>query len=281
MVSIVLAATDVGATPNRIVSLNLCTDTMLFELAERERIVSISALSRDPTLSMFAELAERIPVNHGLAEEVVSLDPDLVLVGTYTAVPTTLMLERLGFRVARFRPANSFAEFEDNFLRLAELIGRRDLAEARLATFKRRLASVAKPTSEPPVRAIIYQPSGYTPGARSLAGNILTAAGLTDVNTELGLEAGGFVPLENLVAVKPALVVTSEHNPRYPALAELVLSHPALVGKRAREGPAAATHVVMSEKYWTCGSTFMADAVVELANHLNAARATALGEPRP
>ena len=62
-----------GATlaQQRIASLNLCTDLMLLELVERERIVSLTYWAADPAMSYLAERAVGIPLNHSLVEEIV------------------------------------------------------------------------------------------------------------------------------------------------------------------------------------------------------------------
>src|SRR5262249_10027333 len=72
------------AAPQRIVSMNLCTDQLALMLVDRSRIVSISFLGADPAESPLAAMAKGVPINHGLAEEVIAQKPDLVLTGRYT-----------------------------------------------------------------------------------------------------------------------------------------------------------------------------------------------------
>src|SRR3954464_3322174 len=68
-----------AAPPQRIVSMNLCTDQMALLLAGPQRIVSISFLGADAAESPLAGMARGIAVNHGLAEEVIAVKPDIVL----------------------------------------------------------------------------------------------------------------------------------------------------------------------------------------------------------
>ncbi|MCB1809381.1 MAG: ABC transporter substrate-binding protein, partial [Candidatus Competibacteraceae bacterium] len=75
----------VAALPQRIVSLNLCTDQWLLLLAERNRIASLTWLSADPEESPLAAEAQGIVLNYGQAEDIIPLQPDLILAGTYTA----------------------------------------------------------------------------------------------------------------------------------------------------------------------------------------------------
>ncbi|MGC1996506.1 MAG: ABC transporter substrate-binding protein, partial [Pseudolabrys sp.] len=66
-----LGATDAPGKPRRIVSLNMCVDELVLRLAEPQNIASVTWLSRDPKNSHVAELGARIPVNHGLAEDII------------------------------------------------------------------------------------------------------------------------------------------------------------------------------------------------------------------
>lgn len=54
----------------RVVSINVCTDQLAMLLAREGQLQSVSYLSRDPQLSVMADKAERLPINHAQAEEV-------------------------------------------------------------------------------------------------------------------------------------------------------------------------------------------------------------------
>ena len=85
--AVLLLASVVGASnaaPKRVVSLNLCADELVLRLAPPDTVKSVTWLARDPTLSNVSALAHEVPVNRGLAEDVVPLAPDLVIAGAYT-----------------------------------------------------------------------------------------------------------------------------------------------------------------------------------------------------
>src|SRR5262245_31812840 len=87
-----------AAKPQRIVSINYCTDQLLLRLVEPERIASMTFLSweKDATPAEYAPLLTHIKQNHGLTEEVLREDPDLVLSGTFSSYYTNTLLQRLG-----------------------------------------------------------------------------------------------------------------------------------------------------------------------------------------
>src|SRR3546814_9461461 len=68
-----------AAQPRRIVSMNMCADQLLIELADRGQIAALTELSRDPVLSFHADRAQSYPVADSSAEEVLMLRPDLVV----------------------------------------------------------------------------------------------------------------------------------------------------------------------------------------------------------
>ena len=72
-----------------IVSLNPCTDAILAEVADREQILAISHYSQDPRgTSMELAQAREFRATGGTVEEVLALDPDVV-VGSSFMEPAT------------------------------------------------------------------------------------------------------------------------------------------------------------------------------------------------
>jgi ABC-type Fe3+-hydroxamate transport system substrate-binding protein len=96
------AQADDEARPARIVSINMCTDELLLRLADRDRIASVTWLSHDGRNANMADLAAEFPADHGLAEEVASYHPDLVLAGVYTTRSTVQLLKAIGIKVVEF-----------------------------------------------------------------------------------------------------------------------------------------------------------------------------------
>jgi iron complex transport system substrate-binding protein len=118
-----LGATDAPGKPQRIVSLNMCVDELVLRLAEPQNIASVTWLSRDPKNSNVAELGARIPVNHGLAEEIIPLNPDLIIAGIYTARTAVAMLKRVGIPVLEIGVPKSLDDIRAQIREIAGLIG--------------------------------------------------------------------------------------------------------------------------------------------------------------
>ena len=246
-----------AGAPQRIVSLNLCTDQMLMLLVEPSRIASVSFLAREADSSVMYREAAALKPNYGGAEEVFVLHPDLVLAGTYTARATVSILQRLGKRVALFEPATTFGDIRAQLLRMGDLVGERAKAEAMVAAFDEDVRRLETPELRP--LAAFYFANSYTSGRGTLPSSVLEAAGLRNLGAELGLEQTAALPLEVLVTAKPDLVVKGRTYSR-PALAQEIFAHPALAYLDARSEEA-----VLPDTYMVCGTPHVMRAVERLA----------------
>lgn len=250
-----LAASAAPAAPARVVSINLCTDQLALLLAAPGQLVSVSHVAADPDSSALAGATAGLHLNHGSAEEVFLLAPDLVLASTWTPPATVAMLERLGLRVARIAPASDIAGTRAAIAEMGRLLGREAAAAAALAALDARLAAVTPAGGR---LAALVAPNGFSSGRGSLADAILRAAGLRNLAAERGIAGVGRLPLEVVVMAGPDLVVT-EGGGRGPALAREGLAHPALAWLRA------AAVAVAADARWICGTPLLADVVAELA----------------
>ena len=75
VLALLLAAAAASAKPQRIASLNLCTDQLLLMLVARERIATVTFLASDPATSYMADAAAGIAPNHGRLEEILPARP--------------------------------------------------------------------------------------------------------------------------------------------------------------------------------------------------------------
>ena len=264
---LVLATSAADARgPQRIVSMNLCTDQMALLLTGPERIVSISFLGADPAESSLAHLADGIDVNHGLAEEVIAAQPDLVLAGRYTTSFAKAMLRRLGYKVVEVDSPTTIAEIHDTFRRVGDVLGEPERAAALLADMDKRLEGVsARARDRTPQTAIIYDANGFTVGRPGLADDIMTRVGLINMAPELGIGSYGQVPLESMLAVRPGNIVQLSYRPDAPSISNLSMQHPAL--KLMLEGN---EPLSVPGRLFTCGTPIVAEAAEAMMTALEA-----------
>jgi iron complex transport system substrate-binding protein len=122
-VALLLWATLTYAAPQKIVSLNLCTDQLLMLLADSKQIASLSKIVDDPNVSFLAEKSAEFKKNRGDAEEIFVNNPDLVVAGVYTEKATIQILQSLGVRVEIFPIEKNFDDIIENIKKWACLLG--------------------------------------------------------------------------------------------------------------------------------------------------------------
>jgi iron complex transport system substrate-binding protein len=243
--------------PQRVVSINLCTDQLAMMLAGPGQLISVSYIGADPMASAMAVEAQAYPLNHAQGEEVFRLAPDLVLAGTFSSTFTLGLLRRLGIEVAQFAPERSFDDLRANVRAMGAVLHREDAAEALLAQFEADLAAVRVLADTKP-EALMHYANNYTSGDASLAHEIVAAAGWSNAAVKAGFR-GGAVPMELLVMLTPDLVISSQPYPG-ASRAEEVLRHPAMMA--LREGT---KRSALSDAEWVCGTPHVLRAVARLA----------------
>ena len=256
------AADDAAqGAPARVVSMNLCTDQLAMMIAAEGQLVSVSHLAFDPLSSAMAEEAAAYHRNHGLAEEIYLLRPDLVLAGQYSDRATVSMLRRLGIEVVELDVVTSLDDVAALISAAGAALHREARATELARAYERRLARLRAESgdlAERP-RAALYFANGYTLGDGSLAGQILLTAGLANVASETGITRSGTLPLELLVLSAPQALITGTPYPG-ASRSEEILRHP-VVARLRRSLPTAG----LSDRDWICGTPHVLTSVEDMA----------------
>jgi iron complex transport system substrate-binding protein len=253
------AALSAAGIPKRIVSLNLCTDELVLRLADRANIASITWLSKDRISANVVDLAADVPVNHGLAEEIIPLDPDLVVAGSFTARTAVAMLKATRFPVTEFGVAHSLADVRSGIRKMAGLVGEPARGEDLVASFDRRLAEIGTPAPGRRPTALVFNANGFTVGAGTLVDDIMSRAGLDNVAARMKLGNYSQLPLEIAVRSDVDVLIISARRDGPPSLATALLDHPVL----SKLGPK--THiVVLPTNLWSCGGPEVVEAIARL-----------------
>ncbi|OYX66412.1 MAG: hypothetical protein B7Y88_04880 [Sphingomonadales bacterium 32-64-17] len=203
-----------------IVSLNPCSDAILAELAPPEQLLAISHFSKDPAAtSMPAEQVARYRSTSSRAEEIIALAPDVVVTDRFLPAPTRRALEKSGIVLFDLDIVNTVDDSLAQVDALAALAERRDEGKA----LARRMAEAWNqntPGRNAPVAVLLWQEDGIVLGPDSLAAALLEHSGFTLQSAAQELGYGQYLPLEQVLADPPQLLLTSG--------ATRALHHPAL-----------------------------------------------------
>ncbi|MHA6333236.1 ABC transporter substrate-binding protein [Qipengyuania sp. CAU 1752] len=205
-----------------IVSLNPCADAILAEMAQPGQLLAISHYSQDPaSTSMDLDLARRFAVTGGTVEEVLALDPDIVVGSSFMAPSTRAAFERFGIAVEALGIATNVADSQAQIRQLAEVAGRPQAGELLIARIDSALARTA--ANGPSLSAVLWQPGGIVPGEGALVSELMVHAGFASHSAARGLHQADYLSLENMLADPPQvlLVAGQERAQAHPALAAL------------------------------------------------------------
>ena len=132
-----------GGAPT-FVSLNPCTDAILAEVADPQQILALSHYSSDPdATSLGTERAAQFGMTGGTVEEVLALQPDIVLAGSFMAPATKNALVSLDLDPVTFGIASDAETSAAQIRQIATLAGHKARGEALIARIDDALASVA------------------------------------------------------------------------------------------------------------------------------------------
>jgi iron complex transport system substrate-binding protein len=241
--------------PQRIMSLNICTDQLLLALAPESRIASVTFMARERQPLKLWPQAARIPINYGSAEEVLAAHPDLVLAGPFLPALTKELLAKSGARIVTVPLAENFDQIRSLTRLVAGAVGEAARGEALIATMDADLARAAAHRPATPIRVAEWGNGGYVPGGASLFGALLRAAGAQSIG-------GGYYDVEALVAEKPEALLYSDTYRGLPSLRDDQDRHPALGGRLA--------HIYYSS-FYGCGVPQLAGAALKLETDLRQA----------
>jgi len=248
----------------RIASINLCADQLLMSFADDSQILSLSNLSHERAASYYVERAREFPSNTGLVEEVLPLQPDLVLAGQFSSPYTLKLLRSVGLRVEQLPIANSIDDLYENFRKVAEWSGHPERGLQIIKQFKARILALSPPP-EPRPRAAVYDPNGYTVGDNSLRGQALKLSGWHNVATDLGITSYGSMALETVISLDPDAFVASPYSAETWSRAQAFNSHPALKQRGLK-----AIDIIVPSAQTLCGGPWTIDFIETLeAQRLN------------
>ena len=247
-------AHSLAAQP-RVVALDQCADQYVLALSPRADIAQLSnrALNAD---SYLREAAKGLPRGRADTETVLGKRPDVV-VRWWGGEPRLLAdLGRRGVTVVRLEDAEDFGGVRRNVRAVAAALEQGPSGERLIADMNRRLMASAGAWKGR--RGLYLSSGGATAGGGTLIDAMMSAAGLTNLDTGAGFHT---VSLERLVAHPPSAVVQGFFDaPEAGAASWGVGRHPVL-----RRLIAGSTLVSLPSAVLACPAWFAADGVEMIA----------------
>jgi iron complex transport system substrate-binding protein len=222
---------ELSAPARRIVPTNSSAVDFLLALIGPERLAALPAQAftyslLDPRLADW----DRSRTFHTYrAEDVLSLDPDLVVTHAWQSPDTTALLREAGVAVVRIPTVRAFEDVLDtvSFLGRALEVPRR-AARFRGELERRRDALAA--ADRPPLRVLSYTNigvGGWTAGTGTTAHLVIELAGLVNAAAEDGGHSHYRLDIERLLELDPDLIVVGVGDEVMSPAARYLRSEPA------------------------------------------------------
>jgi len=249
-----------AGAPRRVISVNLCADQLVLALADPDQIAGITHYAADPQMSGEAARARGHRLLNGSAEEILAIDPDLVIGMPASGSMMLSALKGRTYPMLDLTLADRYEDIAASIRQVATVLGHEERGEALIARMDAQLAALPQASGRGRVAAY-YQRRGYMTGTGTLVDDLMTRMGLVNLARRLDKPPLSQMSLEEMVAARPDyLIVESATNDVQDQGTEM-LHHPALRGMKRISIPQA----------WTvCGSPA----------YVEAARAVALAVAR-
>ena len=250
-------ASDRNTNPQtRVITTNICIDSLVVALIGTKNLVAVSALADDDRYSHISEEVKDLKKVTFNAEVIYALNPSLVLASNFSSAKTKFALKKLGVNVRLISFARSVEDIEKNIFILGKLLNAERRAQELTELLKSPRINV-KITKQ--LIALQYSDNRYVHGRNSLISSIIRRSGFKSYSEFLGYNQGRYIPAEALVKSAPDLLILDAHNsfsdkdgsPRY---------HPALLNAGSKTKA-----LFIENKRWSCGTPKVVDLISSLS----------------
>ena len=220
------SAPEAPAAPDRIVSINLCTDQLVLALADRRQIAGLTRNAIDPEMSGAAITARGLPLLGNSAEQILAIDPDLVVGMPASRSAALAALPRQTYPLLDIDNATTPDQIYASIRQTAKAVGHVGRGEALVARMQAELADLPKPGRGRV--AAYYQRRGYMTGTGTLVDELIGRTGLVNLARKLGKPPLSQLSLEEMVAAQPDFLIVESATDTVTDQGSEMLHHPAL-----------------------------------------------------
>lgn len=258
---LLFATTAAAPAPRRIVSLNLCADQLVVDLADRSQIAGLTRNAPNVAMSAVAGRIGGLHVLGQSAEEILAINPDLIVGTPPRGGGMLAVLAPHHYRTVDLGWANSYADIVAQIRQVAAAVGHPARGEMLIARMDRALRFLPRAAGHPV--AAYYQRRGFLTGTGTLVDELMTRVGLVNLAGELGKPVLSQVSLEEMIAARPDYLVVESASDRVVDQGTEMLHHPALDR---------IPRLHLPEAWTVCGSPAYVQAARSLVRQIAAAR---------
>jgi len=209
---------NIPGKPQRILTMSIGTDEILLGLVEPERMVAVNNLLDDPTTSSMVELGKRVSrkIDYPTAEEIASLQPDLVVIPDWGDLSRVDVLRDLGIPVVVCKGPRNLSDIKETIALLSQAVGEPERGKKLLEKMDAKLteitAKVAKIPNDKRKSVVLISLMKNYGGAGCTFDEACQLAGVTNGLAAAGLKSGEVMTKEKLVESNPDILFLPSYN---------------------------------------------------------------------
>jgi len=227
--------TTILKSPQRIVSQTLVTDEILLAICPPERIAALSSLATDSHYSNVVEIAQKLGRTVHNLEQLLALQPDLVLAARYNRAELLTLLHQVQIPAIQLTHFNQLQDIQENIRLVGNAIGEEAQANSLIHQMNTQLATIQAqiPKGQTP-RVMSYSLEGFTAGQDTSFDAMMRAIGAINLSAAHGIRGVANISSEQLIEWQPDFIVVGAALEQFATVSQQFQAQPlfhALHGK--------------------------------------------------
>ena len=195
---------------NRIISLSMAGDEMLFDLVGKDRILAFSGYSNKNEMAsvLYDKLDRFTKVDN--VEKIIDMEPDLVIAANLLKKDILSQLEDAGINVYIYSTSSTYEEQKNLIMELAELVEEKEKGNEIVRNMDERLAAVQKKIKESrkiSPRVLEYSHYEGTNGKGSIFDDMLQKIYVINTAREAGIGRFAKISKEKVIEINPDVII--------------------------------------------------------------------------
>ncbi len=231
-----------------VISLNLCTDQLVFEVADFNQIISLTYLSSNEKLSSISSKVKTIKKNRGIIDEIIIDNPDIIFSSKGNFKLQTKILKKLNYKIVEIPIIKTFDDLRKQIRVISYNLHQTKKGEKIIKNIDYVLNKTQK-NQKKQKSILVLNPNGYTSGTKTLLNEIILKAGHLNEAGNLGISGFGKLSLEKLAIANPDILIFDSDIINKNSLANKYLNHK-IIKKLKNKSKV----IYLNSKIWTCGT---------------------------
>ncbi|MEG0134407.1 MAG: ABC transporter substrate-binding protein [Cetobacterium sp.] len=196
---------------NKIISLSMAGDEMLFDLVDKERILALSGKTNNNEMGtiLWDKLDNFNKIEDDL-EKVIDLEPDLVIVADWMKKDIISQLEDANIKIYIYETPFSYEKQKEVMKKLAKVVEEEERATEIIKNMDERLKEIykkIKDSKKSPPRVLEYSHYEGTNGLGSMFDSIIQKSGGINLATQIGIGRFSKISKEKVIEIDPDIIL--------------------------------------------------------------------------